>query len=119
MSTVIQHPVNPLSSNINPSHSPVGNNPIDKLVASLNNEFENKGDGPTVQRLLEDYIRNNKDWKDYAHFCPHKYSRNLVARTNMYELMVICWGEGQKSPIHNHEVKRIFNFIKYNNRQDK
>ena len=78
--------------------------PIDVFVNELTFAFETHGKADVIQQLMEKYIQNNHDWRDYAHFCPHKYSRNLVARTKMYELMVICWGEGQKSPIHNHEV---------------
>ncbi len=81
--------------------------PIEGLVRCLNEAFETHGKGEVIAELMERYIANNSDWREYAHFCPHKYSRNLVARTKMYELMVICWGEGQKSPIHNHEVGRM------------
>jgi predicted metal-dependent enzyme (double-stranded beta helix superfamily) len=78
--------------------------PIDLLVNELTYAFETHGKGEIIQQLLEKYTQTHTDWREYAHFCPHKYSRNLVARTKMYELMVICWGEGQRSPIHNHEV---------------
>lgn len=87
--------------------------PIDILVNDLTHAFETHGKGEIIQQLLEKYIQNNNDWREYAHFCPHKYSRNLVARTKMYELMVICWGEGQRSPIHNHEVCLLIQFWSY------
>ena len=78
--------------------------PIDNLVENLNAAFANGGDGAEIVRVMRDYVSHNSDWKEYAHFCPLKYSRNLVARTPKFELMVICWGVGQVSPIHNHEV---------------
>lgn len=78
--------------------------PIQGLVDKLNREFEAGGDGTKVRAIMEEYAKNNDDWKQYCHFCPLKYSRNLVARTPKYELMVICWGKGQVSPVHNHEV---------------
>jgi len=77
--------------------------PMGELVQSLINAFDQGKKGEEIAHLMEEYARNYDDWKEYAHFCPLKYSRNLVARTKVFELMVICWGENQKSPIHNHE----------------
>lgn len=31
------------------------------------------------------------------------YTRNLIDRTELYELMAICWSVGQASSIHNHK----------------
>jgi len=77
--------------------------PIQILLQDLDKAFEEGGDGIRVRTLLEGYVAKHEDWKGYANFCPHKYARNLVTRTPHYELMVICWGEDQVSPIHNHE----------------
>src|ERR1700758_5861540 len=33
--------------------------------------------------------------------CQH-YTRNLIDRTPLYELMAICWEVGQASSVHNH-----------------
>jgi cysteine dioxygenase len=96
-------------SNPKPEMLPaVGEKPIDKLVRDLNVAFSTHGEGDTIRRIMETYVSTHTDWKEYAHFGPHKYSRNLVARTPKFELMVICWGEGQVSPIHNHEGQRCW-----------
>lgn len=39
----------------------------------------------------------------YLFWVPHRYSRNLVFRTQDFELLVICWDRGQASPVHGHE----------------
>jgi len=31
-----------------------------------------------------------------------KYRRNLIRRTAAYEALLLCWGPGQRSPIHDH-----------------
>ncbi len=40
----------------------------------------------------------------YLYFCKEKdhYTRNLIHKTELFELIAICWDIGQKSPIHNH-----------------
>jgi cysteine dioxygenase len=39
----------------------------------------------------------------YRHFTPTHYTRNLIHRTELFELMAICWDVGQVSRIHNHQ----------------
>ncbi|XP_003382794.1 PREDICTED: cysteine dioxygenase 1-like [Amphimedon queenslandica] len=54
-------------------------------------------------KLLNSYTSNEENWRDYAVFDPHKYTRNLVDTGNdRYNLILICWGEGQGSCIHDH-----------------
>ena len=49
----------------------------------------------TSQATLEDV-------KDFVRFESTNYQRNLVALGPWYEVLVICWRSGQRSPIHNH-----------------
>ena len=56
-----------------------------------------------MAELLGEYARGNRDWKEYALFSQQHYTRNLVERAPRFELMILCWGRGQESPIHNHE----------------
>lgn len=79
--------------------------PIQHFVEQLNAEFARDMRGPNVLALLEDYVANHDDWRRFAMFREDgtRYSRNLVERNDAYELLVLCWGPGQTSPIHNHE----------------
>ena len=43
------------------------------------------------------------DWSKYAFFSGEHYVRNLVETNDDFELLVICWGPGQISRIHNHD----------------
>src|SRR5690606_17882231 len=36
------------------------------------------------------------------------YCRNLVRLSDVYELIVLCWGPGQRSPIHDHAGQRCW-----------
>jgi len=37
-----------------------------------------------------------------AHFNERTYQRNLIHYTASYEILVLCWKSGQRSPIHDH-----------------
>ncbi|GAM19117.1 hypothetical protein SAMD00019534_022920, partial [Acytostelium subglobosum LB1] len=93
----------------------IGVKPFEQLVANITHEFTIKqGDGnygnhESIVNLLSQYItENHQDWQDYAFSCPYGYTRNLVAKSDQFELMVICWAKGQVSPIHNHEGQRCW-----------
>jgi cysteine dioxygenase len=38
----------------------------------------------------------------YVHFRPDMYTRNLVYRDDLLELMAVCWQPGQRTVIHTH-----------------
>jgi len=70
----------------------------------------------THQGVL-DYLRRNPVDLDsldpYLYFCAEHYTRNLIQKTPLYELLAICWDVGQKSPIHNHANQRCWMAIAY------
>ncbi|XP_031835963.1 cysteine dioxygenase type 1 [Nomia melanderi] len=56
-----------------------------------------------VQELMASYQSNPSEWKKYAKFDRYRYTRNLVDEGNgRFNLMVLCWGEGHGSAIHDH-----------------
>jgi len=40
--------------------------------------------------------------KDYIWWCDEFYTRNLIYRDELFEVMTICWKPGQKTAIHTH-----------------
>jgi cysteine dioxygenase len=60
------------------------------------------GRGKAVADLLRTYAQDSECWRAFAHFLPERYSRNLVHRCGSFELLLLCWGEGHASPIHDH-----------------
>ena len=38
----------------------------------------------------------------YLHFAPRHYTRNLIYRDDVFELLALCWEPHTESPIHNH-----------------
>jgi hypothetical protein len=58
---------------------------------------------PRLQRILSNYVSDASEWSQYAHFDKYRYTRNLVDDGNgKYNLLLLCWGDGQASPIHDH-----------------
>ena len=48
----------------------------------------------------------NVEWADiadYARFSERGYTRNLVCGGEWFHLLVLCWRNGQRSPIHDHK----------------
>jgi len=80
---------------------------MNTLLQQLHLAFNNgiAGKENKVRELLSSYVNEgNTDWQFYRMFSPYKYCRNLVDICPIFEVIVICWGENQESPIHNHTV---------------
>merc|ERR1711879_745862 len=80
--------------------------PLQRFCDDLRKHFDQFGNGAEgaecVKSMMSEYIHTHEDWKDYALYHPAFYARNLVEANEHFELIVICWKDGQKSPIHNH-----------------
>ncbi len=76
---------------------------LDRLVAALGHCFEQDPRGGQAAALLAGYAEAEDDWRGLARWSEARYTRNLVARRERFELLLLCWGPGQESPIHNHE----------------
>ena len=76
---------------------------IAKLVEGLRQLPESKF-GPTepLRLLLRDMPVDADSLTPYLTWNTQHYTRNLIDRTPLYELMAICWEVGQASSVHNH-----------------
>lgn len=76
----------------------------DRLSAIPEDEFTHQG--------VLDFLRENpvdaRSLEPYLYFCREKYTRNLIRRTPLFELLAICWDVGQVSAIHNHRNQRCW-----------
>ena len=75
--------------------------PIDHFFAALD-----RLSGPLPLNVLEDWLRETPLSIDHLAtflvFRPDRYVRNLVHAGPGYQALVLCWRNGQRSPIHNH-----------------
>ena len=77
---------------------------IDDFVSGLRKLHE--ADFTGVQGTLE-YMKANpvdpETLQPYLFWDAQHYTRNLVDKTELYELLTLCWEPGMKSSIHNHK----------------
>jgi DMSO/TMAO reductase YedYZ molybdopterin-dependent catalytic subunit len=75
-----------------------------KLAALL--DYLDRLDGRAPLKSLTDLLRRLDlgcaDVADFLHFSDRDYQRNLVRAGRWYQLWVLCWKNGQRSPIHDH-----------------
>ena len=76
---------------------------IHKLVEGLR-QLPESAFGPTepVRRFLQEAPVDADSLAPYLTWNIQHYTRNLIDRTVLYELMAICWEVGQASSVHNH-----------------
>ena len=43
-----------------------------------------------------------KDLQDFVRFRKERYQRNLIHQGPAYQALLLCWRNGQRSPIHDH-----------------
>lgn len=77
---------------------------LDMLIEKLHLLFsDDRVNVDDVQCAMESYIPVYTEWSKYAHFDPHRYTRNLVDTGNgKFNLILLCWGEGHGSGVHDH-----------------
>lgn len=77
---------------------------LQQLIEKLHILFsEDHVNADEVQQVMQTYQSKYSDWKKYANFDPHRYTRNLVDNGNgKFNLILLCWSEGHGSGIHDH-----------------
>jgi cysteine dioxygenase len=77
--------------------------PIDVLVESLQ-RFPERAfcELDEVRKLLRDRPVEPASLEPYLFWDSQHYTRNLIDKTPLYELVAICWEIGHSSSIHNH-----------------
>jgi cysteine dioxygenase len=76
---------------------------IEALVEGLR-QLPESSFGPTepIRRFLQNMPVGADSLGPYLNWDRQHYTRNLIDRTPLYELMAICWEVGQASSVHNH-----------------
>jgi cysteine dioxygenase len=55
-----------------------------------------------IRRFLQENPLNPESLAHYLTWDRQHYTRNLIDKTPLYELIAICWEVGQASSVHNH-----------------
>lgn len=77
---------------------------LQDLIAGLHELFaEDAVNIDLVQKWMESYPGNKNDWRKFEKVDKYRYTRNLVDEGNgRFNLMLLAWGEGMGSSIHDH-----------------
>ncbi|XP_038217650.1 cysteine dioxygenase type 1 [Zerene cesonia] len=83
---------------------------LERLLEELHRVFsKNHVNIQDVQKLMLSYKSDPKDWRKYAKYDRFRYTRNLVdAGNGAFNIMVLCWGPGHASAIHDHADSHCF-----------
>uniref|UniRef100_A0A914DR09 Cysteine dioxygenase n=1 Tax=Acrobeloides nanus TaxID=290746 RepID=A0A914DR09_9BILA len=83
---------------------------MESLISQVRQMFESDSiNANEVMRILENYKSDPVDWQQYVIFDPHRYTRSLVDIGNgKYNLMILCWGPGTGSSIHDHASSNCY-----------
>ena len=77
---------------------------IQTLVQELRRMPETNFINPEpLRRFLQQMPVDSDSLTPYLTWDRQHYTRNLIDRTSLYELMAICWEVGQASSVHNHK----------------
>lgn len=103
-----------------PIFSEYYNNPFLKFIGSLLKSPENIQE--LVQQLsdsskthynsiMNGFDFNTIDFKPFESWSSEKYTRNCMYRDAQFELLLLCWEEGQETSIHNHDGKDCWVYL--------
>ena len=82
---------------------------IDEFVAELTKLPEQAFDGiRTVQEFQLEHPVDPATIEPYLFWDLQHYTRNLIAKTPLFELLAICWEVGHVSSIHNHREQNCW-----------
>ena len=76
---------------------------MDDFLGKLQTFEASRFNIPEVHDYLRETLIKPDSLETYISFRPDRYTRNLVYKDETFELLVICWGIGQRAPIHGHE----------------
>ncbi|HET6346217.1 MAG TPA: cysteine dioxygenase family protein [Myxococcota bacterium] len=64
-----------------------------------------------VQTLLADVNVDTASLERYMFWAPRRYTRNLIYRDEMFELIAMCWESGCASHVHNHSGQDCWLYV--------
>lgn len=75
---------------------------LDDLCAYLD-KLEARAPLAELTARLAQLTINPAELAPYLRYSSESYSRNLIRAGRMYNLLLLCWKNGQRSPIHDHK----------------
>jgi cysteine dioxygenase len=76
---------------------------IDAFVKGLAAIPEDGFTVPAVARYMQEHPVDPGSLGPYLFYEPTHYTRNLIYKSALFELLAVCWEAAQSSPVHNHQ----------------
>lgn len=74
---------------------------LNELIAFLDG-LEERAPLASLVAELDELRVDCDELREHVRFSDQQYARNLVRKGPWYHLLVLCWKNGQRSPIHDH-----------------
>lgn len=82
----------------------VGNDrPLDDVVAALARLTAGEFTHERIDEILGGRPIRESSWRSRAAWREDKYARHSIHRTELFDVILLCWKPGQVSPVHNHQ----------------
>lgn len=75
------------------------------LVAALEATGSCKGHPIAVERALKECTPSLRWMRPLFRFAKGRYTRTLLHRTEKFELLLLCWDKGARTPVHGHAAQ--------------
>ena len=86
---------------------------VNEFAQKLSDIPEKDFSHQNVLQYLREHPVDPASLSPYLYFCSEHYTRNLIHRTPLFELIAVCWDIGQRSPIHNHRDQKCWMAMAY------
>ena len=67
-----------------------------------------EGERTTYNHIIHSVKFQPTDFDGYSFWLTDCYTRNCIIDTEKFELILICWCDGHKTPIHDHGVEECW-----------
>lgn len=82
--------------------------PLPEFIDFLNQQTARDFKGDKINKFFSECCLDNEDFLPFIYFREETYGRNLVYKTECYELLVLTWLPQQRTPIHDHAGQRCW-----------
>lgn len=79
-----------------------------KFIQGLEDLAQKKFPIFEVSNFFQNMRFSDEDLASYIFFKEDHYTRNLIYKTDAFEVLLLCWSPGHSSPIHGHEGEKCW-----------
>ncbi len=81
---------------------------LQEFLEFLHGQSQQDFKGESVSRFLRERTFESTAFSPFTFYRSDTYARNLVMKTDLFELIVLAWAPRQRTPIHDHANSRCW-----------